>query len=103
MDDVLDPDLTRLLSSSSTNSSWLLKVPNDDDDDDDNDNDDDDDDDDDDNDGGVGVRGLAISSPGVSLGTDEVGGWCDDDNHDEGGDHSRLNVKSRNIEKHCLI
>ena len=39
-----------------------------------------------------------MSSPGVSLGTDEVGVWCDDDNDDEGGDHSRLNVKSRNIQ-----
>ena len=28
LDDVLDPDFTRLLSSSSTNSSWLLKDPN---------------------------------------------------------------------------
>ena len=33
-----------------------------------------------------------MSSPGVSLGTDEVGVWCDDDNDDEGGDHSRLKV-----------
>ena len=44
-----------------------------------------------------------MSSPGVSLGTDEVGVWCDDDNDDEGGHLSSLNVKSRNIEKHSLI
>ena len=29
--------------------------------------------------------------------------WCDDDNDDEGGHLSSLNVKSRNIEKHSLI
>ena len=68
-------------------SSRLLKVPNDDDD----------------GYGCGGVRGDAISSPGVSLGTDEFGGWCGDDNHDEGVDHSKFNVKSRNIEKHCLM
>ena len=59
---------------------WRYDNHNDDDDDcddDDHDNDDDDDDDDDDDGGsgggGGGVRGDAISSPGVSLGTDEVG------------------------------
>ena len=46
---------------------------NDDDDDDDNDDDDDDDDDDGGSGGGGGVRGDAMSSLGVSLGTDEVG------------------------------
>ena len=47
----------------------------DDEDDDDGDHDDDHDDDDDDGSGGGGggVCGDAISSPGVSLGTDEVG------------------------------
>ena len=48
----------------------------DDEDDDDGDHDDDHDDDDDDDGcggGGGGVCGDAISSPGVSLGTDEVG------------------------------
>ena len=60
---------------------WRYDDHNDDDDDDCDDNDDDDDDgdddddDDDDDDGGCGggVCGDAISSPGVSLGTDEVG------------------------------
>ena len=51
-------------------------VDDDDCDDEDDDDDDDGDDDDDDDDGGgcgAGVCGDAISSPGVSLGTDEVG------------------------------
>ena len=62
---------------------WRYDDHNDDDDDcnddDDDDDDDDGDDDDDDDDGGSGggggggVCGDAISSPGVSLGTDEVG------------------------------
>ena len=55
---------------------WRYDDHNDDDDDcDDEDDDDGDHDDDDDGDGGGGggVRGDAISSPGVSLGTDEVG------------------------------
>ena len=54
---------------------WRYDDHNDDDDDcdDDDDDDDDHDDDDDDDGGGGGVRGDAISSPGVSLGTDEVG------------------------------
>ena len=59
---------------------WRYDNHNDDDDDcddDDHDNDDDDDDDDDDDGGsgggGGGVRRDAMSSPGVSLGTDEVG------------------------------
>lgn len=56
---------------------WRYDDHNDDDDDcDDEDDDDGDHDDDDDGDGGSGgggVRGDAISSPGVSLGTDEVG------------------------------
>ena len=60
---------------------WRYDDHNDDDDDcndDDDDDDDDDGDDDDDDDGGSGgggggVCGDAISSPGVSLGTDEVG------------------------------
>ena len=63
---------------------WRYDDHNDDDDDDCDDNDDDDDDDGDDDDdddddddggcgGGGGVCGDAISSPGVSLRTDEVG------------------------------
>ena len=54
---------------------WRYDDHNDDDDDcdDEDDDHDDDDDDDDDGDGGGGVCGDAISSPGVSLGTDEVG------------------------------
>ena len=60
---------------------WLYDDHNDDDDDCDDDDDEDhdhDDDDDDDDDGGSGgggggVCGDAMSSPGVSLGTDEVG------------------------------
>ena len=54
---------------------WRYDDHNDDDDDcdDEDDDHDDDDDDDDDGDGGGGVCGDAISSPGVCLGTDEVG------------------------------
>ena len=54
---------------------WRYDDHNDDDDDYDDDDDDvdGDDDDDDDDGGGGGVCGDAISSPGVSLGTDEVG------------------------------
>ena len=58
---------------------WRYDDHNDDDDDcDDEDDDDGDHDDDHDDDGGIGgggggVCGDAISSPGVSLGTDEVG------------------------------
>ena len=55
---------------------WRYDDHNDDDDDDCDDNDDDVDDGDDDDDdcgGGGGVCGDVLSSPGVSLGTDEVG------------------------------
>ena len=54
---------------------WLYDDHNDNDDDcdDDDDDDHDHDDDDDDDGGGGGVCGDAMSSPWVSLGTDEVG------------------------------